>query len=123
RPLGYNPCMLKLAMLLNNAGEPLPDTQYGDPKHLADLGYNGLVVWETTSLSGVDKPESAGAGEMRRWVEQQFDITRQRIERAQAAGLDVYLTYDALTLASQVVQREGDTLLCKNRGHTLCPAS
>lgn len=115
--------MLKLAMLLNNPGEPLPETQYGDPKHLADLGYNGLVVWETTSLSGVDKPENAGSGEMRRWVEQQFDITRQRIERAQAAGLDVYITYDALTLASQVVQREGDTLLCKNRGNTLCPAN
>ncbi len=115
--------MLKLAMLLNNPGEPLPETRYGDPKQLAELGYNGLVVWETTSISGVGKPEDAGSGEMRRWVEQQFDIAKQRIEQATAAGLDVYLTYDALTLASPLVHQAGEALLCKNRGNSLCPGS
>ena len=60
---------------------------------------------------------------MRRWVDRQFEVVTERIQQAQAAGLDVYLTYDALTLPREVVDGSPSTLLCKHRSTMLCPGS
>ena len=60
--------MLKLATFLDNPGEPQPNTRYRDTRELKRLGYNGLVVYKTTGLSGVPRPDAVGTGEMRRGV-------------------------------------------------------
>lgn len=115
--------MLKLATLLDNPGEPRAESRYRDPNHLAELGYNGRVIYSTTALSGVDRPDSVGTGEMRRWVEQQFERHEQSIEESRAAGLDVYITYDVLSLPRQMVERDEAALTCKGRPDVICPAS
>ncbi len=115
--------MLKLATILDNPGEPFAGSRYRDPLQLRALGYNAVVLYETTGLSGVDSPDSISSGEMRRWVAQQFEIIRQRIEQAVRAKLDVYIAYDALSLARDVVDRNVGTLTCTKRPSTICPAS
>ncbi len=121
--LGTTIDMLKLATILDNPGEPSARTRYRDPKHLRDLGYTGLVLYETTGLSGLKGPHSVGSGEMRRWVGQQFDHVQKRVEEAMAAGLEVYLTYDVLSLACAVVDEHPSRYICKNRPGSICPAS
>ena len=118
--------MLKLAMHLDNPGEPRAETRFRDPAALAALGYNGLVLFETTSLSGIE-PAGGGAAladpEMRRWVEQELETIRDRIERARTARLGVYLVYDALSLPEEVVAEEGETLACRGAARAICPGS
>lgn len=115
--------MLKLATVLDNPGEPHSETRYRDPMHLKALGYNGLVLYETTGLSGVENPDAAGGGEMRRWLQRQFEMVDQTIARAVRAGLDVYISYDVLSLARSTVEAAVGELTCRNRPATLCPAS
>jgi hypothetical protein len=115
--------MLKLATVLDNPGEPQPETRYRDPKHLRALGYNGLVLYETTGLSGVESPEAVGTGEVRRWMERTFEKVGQTVARAHEAGLEVYIFYDVLSLAASAVEREAAALTCRNRPTTLCPGS
>ncbi len=115
--------MLKLATLLENPGEPPSDSQYRDPAVLKELGYTGLVVYETTALSGVESPDLLGDGEMRRWVSNHFDHVGQTIEAADRAGLSVYVFYDVPVLPRDVVDRNVAGLTCKHRPSTLCPAS
>lgn len=115
--------MLKLATILDNPGEPSAQTRYRDPKQLAQLGYNGVVIYETTGLSGVDAPDSVGTGEMGRWVAQQFDRIGKRLEEVTRAGLAVYITYDALSLAANTVEEHRNDYVCRNRPGSLCPAS
>lgn len=115
--------MLKFATLVDNAGEPLADTRYRDPSKLAALGYNALVLYETTSLSGMEGPEVITSPELRRWVEHQFDLVTGTIERAKSAGLAVYIFYDVLSLPRDVVMRDEANLCCRGRPGTLCPGS
>ncbi|MEM7577960.1 MAG: hypothetical protein AAF328_10870 [Planctomycetota bacterium] len=115
--------MLKLATLIRNVGEPASDSRYDDPNELAALGYTGRVFYESAALSGVSQPEVLTDPELRRWVEQQQHDLDANIDAAVAAGLDVYLSYDALVLAKELVQRNAARLTCKGRPDTLCPAS
>ncbi len=115
--------MLKLATLLDNPGEPKAASRYRDPRLLRELGYNGLVLYETTGLSGVASPEDVPVGEMRHWIGQQFAETRQTIEHASQAGLDVFVTYDALSLPRHIVDQNLDAFTCKRKPDTICPAS
>jgi hypothetical protein len=115
--------MLKLATLINNPGEPEVDSRYNDPRLLRDLGYNALVVYETTALSGVESADVIDSGELRRWVQHHIDHAARKIEEAQDAGLDVFLFYDALVLTEQAANRNPTALTCRNRPLTLCPAS
>ena len=115
--------MFKLATLVQNPGEPAVDSRYHDPAELRRLGYNGRVIFETTGLSGIPSPESILDGEMRRWVQGQFDSVGRKIEASVAAGLEVYILYDVLVLARDLVQRKAAALTCKNRPSVLCPAS
>lgn len=115
--------MLKLATLLQNPGEPEITSQYKNPAALKELGYNGLVLYNTTGLSGISSPEEIVDRELSRWVGQQLDDTARRVEEAVAAGLDVYLSYDMLVLPRDYVQSHSDELCCKGTDDTLCPAS
>ena len=118
--------MLKLATILDNPGEPFASSRYRDFHDLTALGYDGLVLYETTGLSGVDRPEVVADGEIRRFVAQQFDVVRERVEQAGRAGLAVYLTYDVLSLARDVVlasEDGGAAMTCLKRPGMLCPAS
>ena len=115
--------MFKLATILDNPGEPFADSRYRDPRELRRLGFNGLVLYETTGLSGVESPEVIGSSEMRRWVAQQFDIVRQRIDQATVAGLDAYISYDVFSLARDVVDKNPAAFTCTRRPSMLCPAS
>ncbi|MCE9590322.1 MAG: hypothetical protein K8S99_07340 [Planctomycetes bacterium] len=115
--------MLKLATILDNPGEPFANSRYRDPHELKSLGYNGIVLYETTGLSGIEDPSVVSSGEMQRWVRQQLDLVRQRVEQATKAGLDVYLAYDVLTLARDTVNAHVGAYSCLRRPGTLCPAS
>ncbi|MEX2215071.1 MAG: hypothetical protein WD768_13130 [Phycisphaeraceae bacterium] len=115
--------MLKLATLIDNPGEPQADTRYRDPQHLKDLGYTGRVMYATTGLSGVDAPDSVGTGEMRRFVEQQFDRATHTIDISKKVGLQMHITYDVLSLPRLVVEKDEPSLTCKGRPGMLCPAS
>ncbi|MEM1026975.1 MAG: hypothetical protein AAGJ38_02730 [Planctomycetota bacterium] len=115
--------MLKLATLIRNVGEPASESRYDDPKELAALGYTGRVFHETAAMSGVPQPDVLSDPEMRRWVEQQQHDLDRSIDAAVSAGLDVYLSYDALVLAKDIVERQAAMLTCKGRPDTLCPAS
>ncbi|MEZ6191595.1 MAG: hypothetical protein R3C45_09935 [Phycisphaerales bacterium] len=115
--------MLKLATLIENPGEPEVQTRYQDPAELKALGYNGLVIYESTALSGVKNLDSITSDELRRWVGARADHISQTIHHAQAAGLSVYLSYDALVLPTHEVDRNVTGLCCKGKPTTLCPAS
>ncbi len=119
----YKIRMLTLATILDNPGEPQPDTRYRDPHELKALGYNGLIIYETTGLSGVASPDVIGTGEMRRWVERQFEQVHHTIQRARQAGLAVYIVYDTISLARGVVEKNESQFVCRGRPANLCPAS
>jgi hypothetical protein len=115
--------MLKLATILENPGEPPIESQYHDPQLLKRLGYNGLVLYTTTALSGLESPDVIASAELRRWVSGQIDQIGRQIEQAHAAGLKVFIFYDVLVLPTDLVNRNVSALTCKNRPTTLCPAS
>lgn len=116
--------MLKLATLLDNPGEPHQESRYRDPAELKRLGYNGLVIYETTGLSGLAGPQATGGGEMMQWAEGEFQRIGQTISRAAEAGLSVYISYDVLVLPRHLVQQDAGLYSCKGgRPGTLCPAS
>lgn len=115
--------MLKLAAIIQNPGEPPVESRYTHPAELKELGYNGQVLYATTALSGVEKPEAMGDSEMRRWVTHHIDHVQQKIEQAREAGLMVFISYDALVLPTDVVSRYEQQLCCRKRPGTLCPAS
>jgi len=115
--------MLKLATLLQNPGEPEISSQYKQPAVLKKLGYNGLVLYSTTGLSGVNSLNEIADREMGRWVGQQLDDTVRRVEEVVEAGLDVYVSYDMLVLPRAYVSKHSSELCCKGSVDTLCPAS
>lgn len=112
--------MLTLATILDNPGEPPAETRYREPRELKSLGYEAMAIYATTGLSGLLGPDSAGDAELRRWVGEQFEVIEQAVERARAAGLGVWLTYDACSLARELV---GSAMTCAKSDRLLCPAS
>lgn len=115
--------MLKLATIIDNPGEPPVQSQYRDPQVLRQLGYNGIVVYETTGLSGIDSPSVVKDSELRQWVALRLDHARRIIEQASAAGLDVYIFYDVLVIAADIVAADVRRLCCRSRVDRLCPGS
>ncbi|WP_428389347.1 hypothetical protein [Mucisphaera sp.] len=115
--------MLKLATILDNPGEPPVQTRYRDPNELAQLGYNGTVLYETTALSGVPSPDAIKDPEIRSWLNQTWSKLDQQIEANTHAGLQTYLFYDLLTLAADTVEGNASNLCCRGHADTLCPAS
>ncbi len=115
--------MLKLAALIDNPGEPPIDSRYQAPEQLKALGYTGRVIYGTTALSGVESAEVISDAEMRRWVQNAMDEVTRTIDSSRRAGLDVYLFYDCLVLATDVVERNTNALTCRGRRDVLCPAS
>lgn len=115
--------MLKLACIIDNPGEPPVETRYRDPQMLCDLGYNGVVIYETTGLSGVDDPEALPDREMRHWLSQRLAKVRRIIETAAQTGLQIYLCCDAPVLSRAAVNKLGPSLCCENNPDQLCPAN
>ncbi|MFW6060779.1 MAG: hypothetical protein ACODAQ_11400, partial [Phycisphaeraceae bacterium] len=116
--------MLKLAALIENPGEPPIETRYRDPHVLREMGYNGLAIYETTALAGVESAEVVSDSELRRWLGTRIEHVERAIETASAAGLEVHLFYDVLVLPEDVVRQHGQSVTCRgNRAGALCPAS
>ncbi|MEQ9459459.1 MAG: hypothetical protein RIG82_00715 [Phycisphaeraceae bacterium] len=115
--------MLKLATILDNAGEPPVQSRYRDPAELAALGYTGVVLYETTALSGVTSPEFVRDPELRNWLNHALQALTERIDQISGAGLETYLSYDLLVLATDAVEGKNNNLCCRGRGKVLCPAS
>ncbi|MEM6394009.1 MAG: hypothetical protein AAF797_14675 [Planctomycetota bacterium] len=113
--------MLKLATLLQNPGEPKAESRYDRPEELAALGYNGLVLYETSALSGVASPDDVTDPELRRWVEQMLEGVQRRAEAARSAGLSVYVAYDVIVLPRDVVARHASAVVSKHRSDVLDP--
>ncbi len=112
--------MWTLATILDNPGEPEAESRYRDPHHLRALGYSDLIVYSTTGLSGLLGPQTVGPADIRRWVEEYYARISATINQARAAGLRVWLTYDAPTLARELV---GGAMTCVHHPKMLCPAS
>lgn len=112
--------MLTLATILDNPGEPAQETRYRRLDELRNLGYTGLVIYPTTALSGLLGSDTLPAGDMRRWVADQYDAIDKQIRAARAAGLTVWLLYDAPSLARELV---GSAMNCVRDTRTLCPGS
>jgi len=70
--------MLKLATILDNPGEPPAETRYRDPEELRRLGYDGLVIYSTTGLSGLLGHDTIANADIRRWVADQFERAVRR---------------------------------------------
>ena len=115
--------MLKLATIIDNPGEPPAETRYRDPVTLRNLGYNGLVIYETTGLSGLTDPDLVTSDEIGQWITQRFDHVSQSIDAANASGLEAYIFYDALVLARDTVERNPEELVCLQHPEHLCPCS
>ena len=69
--------MLKLATILDNPGAPVTKTRYRDPQELSRLGYNGIVLYETTGLSGVEINGNVADRQLHHWLSEQFDLVDQ----------------------------------------------
>jgi len=110
------------ASLLENAGEPAIESQYRDPKALADLGYTGAVLYETTALSGLARIDQVRSAEFRSWLDAHIQAQHQKIAAYREASLDVYASLDALVLPKDVIERGGNALRCRGRS-ALCPCS
>ena len=115
--------MLKLATLIENPGEPLIDTKYHDHNELKSIGYNGVVLYPTTALSGISTPDDINSTELKRWIASHFRRVDEQINLALQANLNVYLFYDMLVLPTDVVSQDPSNICCKNRNDTICPAS
>ncbi|MHC4994963.1 MAG: hypothetical protein ACYTGQ_07910 [Planctomycetota bacterium] len=113
--------MLKMAMILDNPGEQPHQTRYRDPSELRELGYSDLIIYPTTGLSGLLGPDTVSHSDERRWVTDQYDSVQRTTTEAKNAGLGVWLTYDAPSLARELV---GSAMTCTNQPQQmLCPAS
>ncbi|MEX0742207.1 MAG: hypothetical protein WD079_05365, partial [Phycisphaeraceae bacterium] len=113
--------MRTYAMILDNPGEQPHATRYRDPAVLRELGYTDLIVYPTTGLSGLLGPDTLAQSDTRQWVSEAFDRVATTVREARAAGLRVHLTYDAPSLAAELV---GSASSCVNTSPTmLCPAS
>lgn len=112
--------MRVFATILDNPGDPPAETRYRDPLVLRQLGYTDLVIYPTTGLSGLFQPDTIASGDNRRWVGELFDSVEQTVDRARAAGMDVWLTYDAPSLARELV---GSAMHCVRNPLHLCPGS
>ncbi|MBI1370861.1 MAG: hypothetical protein GC162_19685 [Planctomycetes bacterium] len=113
--------MLTLAMILDNPGEQPHQTRYRDPRLLRQLGYSDIIIYPTTGLSGLLGPQTLSSNDLRQWVTEQYDGVQKTVDDAKAAGLGVWLIYDAPSLAEELV---GSAMTCINhRPPMLCPAS
>ncbi len=121
--MASEPRLLKLATLLENPAEPPTGSRYLDPTVLADYGYNGVVLYATTALSGVASAEVIQDGELRRWVSQLLESTALRIETCRRAGLAVYLSYDVIVLPYDVVTQHQRDVTVRGRHDLLDPSS
>lgn len=112
--------MLVLATILDNPGEQPHQTRYRDPAELRALNYTGLVIYPTTGLSGLLGPDTPGHAEARQAAGELYESVRRTAAEAHAAGLAVYLMFDAPTLSRELV---GSAMTCGRQPQTLCPAS
>ncbi len=113
--------MLKLAMILDNPGEQPHQTRYRDPRELRALGYTDLIVYPTTGLCGLLGPDTVPAGDLRRWVADQYDSVQKTVADAHSAGMGGWLMFDSPSLSSELV---GAAMTCINtKPVVLCPAS
>ncbi len=112
--------MFTLATILDNPGEPAADTRYRDVDLLRQMGYDGVVIYGSTGLSGLLGPDTPATAEMRQWVGELYEQVESHVADARRAGLDVWLTFDAPSLARELV---GSAMTCQGNGAVLCPAS
>ncbi|MEM6333104.1 MAG: hypothetical protein AAF823_07170 [Planctomycetota bacterium] len=114
--------MFAWVSLLENAGEPAIDSRYRDPAVLADLGYTGGVLYETTALSGLNGLDSVRSSEIRSWLGARVEAIDEKLAGYQNAGMEAYASFDALVLPKETIEAGGASMRCKGRT-ALCPAS
>ncbi len=106
-------------MVHNNPGEPLQPTAFRDPRHLADLGYNGQVI-----MAEADSCETFDAiapgllptnSEARIWIEQHARALEKQAEQTHAAGIKAYAWFQFIVLPKELVARYKSDL-CDDQG-------
>ena len=114
--------LLTIAGLIQNPGEPRMETRFRDPAVLAELGFNGLALYETVAWSGVREAAEVDDAELRAWLVRTGEEAEAEVVRAQGAGLEAWLCTDALALPAARVAAE-PALRCTNRADRLCIGS
>jgi hypothetical protein len=96
-----------LDMVHHNPGEPLFQTRFLDPSHLADYGFNGQVFKHincvaTFAGTGVDCFPQGSAEQV--WLEQFTPRIEHEIRAAKARGLKVFYHLDLFVLPKRLVK-------------------
>ena len=111
-----------LATNVRNPAEPAPAGGEVRPGELAQLGYGGVVLFETIALLGLTDPDAAPDADTRRWAEHLGADVDAKVAEAEGAGVEVWLCVDAPALPVWRVEARPDRFTCRRRTEILCPA-
>ena len=110
-----------LATNVRNPAEPTPAGGEVRPAELAEMGYGGVVLFETIALLGLTDPAAAPDEDTRRWAEHLLAEVDAKVAEAEAAGLGFWLCVDAPALPRWRVEARPDRFTCRRRTDVLCP--
>ncbi|BAM04166.1 hypothetical protein [Phycisphaera mikurensis] len=111
-----------LATNVRNPAEPAPAGGEVRPAEAAELGYDGVVIFETIPLLGLTDPTAAPDEDTRRWAEHLLEEVDAKAAEAEAAGVALWLCVDAPALPRWQVAARPDRFTCRRRTDVLCPA-
>jgi hypothetical protein len=130
-------------MIHDNHGEPLFKTRYRDPRVLAAMGYQAIVIPDALAAlqgthgegmgglstaavqgeaaSGGGSAAGGGMGAMPRRMRELEDEIDGQVQWAGEAGLKIFFYGDALLLPRVVVEKKPEDFLCGDGSGRLCP--
>jgi hypothetical protein len=107
-----------LDMTHQNPGEGYPNSQFVDPKFLAERGYNGQVIG---SIGGIQTFDSLApgllpeGGDERAWILRRAKELSQRVQAAHASGIKCFAGTDMILLPKKLIAKFKDEI-CDSRG-------
>ncbi len=100
-----------LDMVHHNPGEPQYDSQFNDPRFVADCGYTGKVyfLFESPTLAvnwdSVDPDINPPGSKERQWMQAHARDIHAKLDACKQAGLDVYAQADMVLLPRKLVEK------------------
>ena len=100
-------------MVHHNPGEPLFKTEYNDPTHIAEIGYNSKAyfLFESPTLAidwnSVDVDVFPQGSQEREWVENKAETIREQHRQCRQAGLKIYAQTDMVLLPKNLIEAYG----------------
>lgn len=105
-------------MVHHNPGEPPFETEFLNPKKLAEYGYNAQVfkhINTAVTFNAYDPDIFPAGSPEKAWMDQFSQGISQEIQRAKAAGLKVYYHIDLFVLPKRMVEKY-KTEICDAEG-------